>query len=126
MKIVEEKKRIVVYNKSDVVKNKKSNGLYISALNKDIEPLLEEIIKVLAINKEAFDQPSLNNARQLGLLGSIKENLLLAIKDAENNQPIDLVSVSLLAAYNDTLEILGEGNKNDISEEIFSRFCVGK
>ena len=126
MKLIEDKKHIVVYNKSDIVKNKKTNGLYISALNKDIDPLMKEIIKVLAINEEVFEQPSLNNTRQLGLLGSIKENLLLAIKDAENDQPIDLVSVSLLGAYNDTLEILGEGNKNDISEEIFSRFCVGK
>jgi tRNA U34 5-carboxymethylaminomethyl modifying GTPase MnmE/TrmE len=49
-----------------------------------------------------------------------------AVEDAKNDQPIDLVSVSLLSAYNATLEILGEGNKNDISEEIFSRFCVGK
>ncbi|MDD3206958.1 MAG: tRNA uridine-5-carboxymethylaminomethyl(34) synthesis GTPase MnmE [Erysipelotrichia bacterium] len=126
MKLIEDKKHIVVYNKSDIVKNKKANSLYISALNKDIDPLMKEIIKVLAISEEAFEQPSLNNTRQLGLLGSIKENLLLAIKDAENDQPIDLVSVSLLGAYNDTLEILGEGNKNDISEEIFSRFCVGK
>ena len=40
--------------------------------------------------------------------------------------PIDLVSVSLMSAYNAVLEILGEDNKQDISEEIFSRFCVGK
>lgn len=124
--LIRDKKHIIVYNKGDIAKNRKENNLYISALNKDIDPLLKEISKVLAINQDVYEQPSLNNARQLGLLGAIRESLLQAVEDAKNNQPIDLVSVNLLSAYNATLEILGEGNKNDITEEIFSRFCVGK
>jgi len=124
--IIKDKKHIVVYNKADIAEKKRDSRLYISALHKDIEPLLREITTVLAIDSETYEQPSLNNARQLGLLGSIRENLMTAVKDAQDNQPIDLISVSLLSAYNATLEILGEGNKNDISEEIFSRFCVGK
>ena len=95
-------------------------------MNKDIDQLLKEITDTLSISQEAYDQPSLNNTRQLGLLGAIRESLYQAIEDAKDNQPIDLVSVNLLSAYNATLEILGEGNKSDISEEIFSRFCVGK
>lgn len=124
--LIKDKKHIIVYNKGDIAKNRKENNLYISALNKDIDPLLKEISKVLAINQDVYEQPSLNNTRQLGLLGAIRESLLQAVEDAKNNQPIDLVSVNLLSAYNATLEILGEGNKNDITEEIFSRFCVGK
>lgn len=124
--LIKDKKHIVVYNKGDLAINKKQDKLYISALHKDIAPLLNKISEVLAVNKEAYDQPSLNNARQLGLLGNIRESLLQAAFDAENDLPIDLVSVNLLSAYNATLEILGEANKNDISEEIFSRFCVGK
>lgn len=126
VQLIKDKKHIVVYNKSDIARAKKSGGLYISALHKDIEPLLSEITRVLAISQEAYDQPSLNNARQLGLLDNICASLLQAVEDVKNNQPIDLVSVNLLSAYNATLEILGESNKNDISEEIFSRFCVGK
>ncbi|MDY0345461.1 MAG: tRNA uridine-5-carboxymethylaminomethyl(34) synthesis GTPase MnmE [Bacilli bacterium] len=124
--LVKNKKHIIVYNKGDLAKEKKHNALYVSALNKDIEPLLKEITKTLSISHEVYEQPSLNNSRQLGLLGLIRECLQQAIEDATNDQPIDLVSVNLLSAYNATLEILGEGNKNDISEEIFSRFCVGK
>ena len=126
LKLIENKKHIIVYNKSDLVEKKKTDTLYISALNKDIEPLMEEIVKVLAISKEAYYKPTLNNARQLGLLGLVYENLKDAINDAQDNAPIDLVSVSLISAYNALLEILGEDNKNDLSEEIFSRFCVGK
>ena len=53
-------------------------------------------------------------------------DLTRAVKDLNDNQPIDLISVSLLAAYNSAIDLLGEGNKNDLSDEIFSRFCVGK
>lgn len=126
LKLIEHKKHIIVYNKGDLVENKKAETLYVSALNKDIEPLMEEITKVLAISEETYYKPTLNNARQLGLLGLVYANLKDAIKDAQNNTPIDLVSVSLMSAYNALLEILGEDNKNDLSEEIFSRFCVGK
>ena len=49
-----------------------------------------------------------------------------AIEDTNNNQPIDLISVSIMSAYNCALDLLGENNKNDLTDEIFSRFCVGK
>jgi len=39
---------------------------------------------------------------------------------------MDLVSVNLLAAYNGARELLGEGATLDLTDEIFSRFCVGK
>ena len=68
----------------------------------------------------------MNNVRQLGLLQSAKESLLRAKEDANNNLSVDLLSVSLMDAYNAILEILGEYNQRDISKEIFSRFCVGK
>lgn len=126
LELIKNKLHIIVYNKSDLLKHRLPNTLYVSALNKDIKPLMDEIIKTLAINEEVYHKPTLNNARQLGLLGLVYENLKDAILDAKEEMPIDLVSVSLMSAYNAVLEILGEDNKQDISEEIFSRFCVGK
>ena len=117
---------IVVYNKSDKVDNKDDNKLYISALNNDISKLKDAIYKELGLKDETFKTPSLNNVRQLGLLQSAKESLLRAKLDAEADLPVDLLSVSLMDAYNAILEILGEYNQRDISKEIFSRFCVGK
>ncbi len=117
---------ILVYNKADKLTQKEDNKLYISALTNDLTPLKEDIYKVLGIQEESFRTPSLNNVRQLGLLKAAKEALLKAKEDAENDLSIDLVSVSLMDAYNAILEILGEYNQRDISKEIFSRFCVGK
>ena len=118
--------RIIVFNKSDKVENKDKNKLYVSAINNDVNELKKAIFNELGISDESFKTPSLNNARQIGLLKRAKESLIKAKEDAVNDLSIDLVSVSLLDAYQAILEILGENNQLDLSKEIFSRFCVGK
>ena len=123
--LIKNQKHIIVNNKADIYSIRKDGELYISAKNNDVDPLLNKI-------KEEFDidavtiKPSFNNLRQLGLLKTIHANLLRAIKETKENKPIDLISVSLMTAYNCSLELLGEINKNDLTDEIFSRFCVGK
>lgn len=120
--------RIIVYNKTDMVKDKlyKNNETTISALNNDISSLKTTIYKELGLSNEAFTNPSLNNSRQLGLLKRAANSLLKAKEDADNDLSIDLIAVSLFDAYTAVLEILGESNQIDLSKEIFSRFCVGK
>ena len=114
---------IVVYNKAD--KNA-SNKLSISALNNQIQPLIDVIKERIGLDEKSFSRPALNNARQLGLLSKAKESLLKAKEDALNDLTIDLISTSLFDAYTSVLEILGEANQIDLAKEIFSRFCVGK
>lgn len=126
LRITEDLNRIIVYNKSDKKIIQEVNGLFISALKKDISPLVDEIYRTLGLDDQAFKTPALNNARQIGLLERAKESLLIAKEDALNDLPIDLVAVSIRDAYEAILEILGEVNQIDISKEIFARFCVGK
>ena len=114
---------IVVFNKDD--KNK-SDQLSISALNNQIEPLINVIKERIGLDEKAFSKPALNNARQLGLLCKAKESLLKAKEDALNDLTVDLISTSLFDAYTSILEILGEANQIDLAKEIFARFCVGK
>ncbi len=125
LELTEGKNRIIVYNKQDIA-NPNLQGIMISALNKNIQPLVDEIYRVVGLDEQSFKQPALNNARQLGLLEKAKEALLKAKEDAENDLTVDLISISLMEAYNAILEILGEANQTDLSKEIFSRFCVGK
>lgn len=117
---------ITVYNKSDLIENKEKDKIYISAINKDIKPLLEKIYDELGLSDSAFTSPSLSNTRQLGLLMKIDQDLVKAKEDALHQAPVDLVSVNLMAAYNGARELLGEGTTLDLTDEIFSRFCVGK
>lgn len=123
--LVKDKKHIVVTNKADLVSSKDKNTLYISAKNNDIEPLLNKIKETMNIG-DVVVKPTFNNTRQLGLLKNISNCLKVAIKDAKDDQPIDLISVSIMSAYNAALDLTGEVNKNDLTDEIFSRFCVGK
>ena len=56
-KLVEGKNTIFVYNKKDLVQNNLDDKLYVSALNKDVEPLKKAIIEKLGLSKENYDNP---------------------------------------------------------------------
>ncbi|MBQ1879850.1 MAG: GTP-binding protein, partial [Bacilli bacterium] len=120
------KRLILCYNKEDLAASKDEKKLYVSALNKNVEPLKEEIYKTLNLSEESFSKPSLSNPRQIGLLRQISENMREVSIDADNNAPMDLLSVNLQAAYHAAQDILGDTGAADVQDEIFSRFCVGK
>lgn len=126
IEMTKHKKRIVVYNKSDLIKDRDEDAIYISALSKDIAGLERQVLALLGIEEESYLRPSLNNARQLGLLSKTKRLLEQAREDALNDVPLDLVSVTLQDAFFTLNDLLGENNDADLSKEIFSRFCVGK
>lgn len=124
--LAKDKKLIVCYNKEDELKNKEDGKLYISAAKGELKPLEDALYECLGLTKEAYKNPSLSNVRELGLLRQIDSSLAQAKIDCVSNAPIDFVSVNLMAAYNCVRELLGEEATNDLTDEIFSRFCVGK
>lgn len=126
LSFTENKKRIIVYNKADLLTIKNEEGIYISALKDETTPLKKEILRMMGISKEDFKNPALISARQVGLVKHVKQLLLQAKEEAQAGIPIDLLSALLRSAYRDILDILGEGDDVDILGEIFSRFCVGK
>ena len=126
LELTKDTNRIIIYNKADKATKRNNEGIYVSALNNDVEALKNAIYDKYGINEETFSRPSLNNARQLGLLNKAVEALTKAINDASNDLPVDLIAVSLTSAYRSILEILGEDMDIDLSKEIFKRFCVGK
>lgn len=117
------KKHIVVYNKSDLIK---SEGLSISALNQDIQPLIDYIETLFAQNIAVLDTPTLSNQRQIGLLTQAKRHLLQAIDAIEAGFEVDLITIDLSAAYDALTSILSANTKPSLMDEIFSRFCLGK
>ena len=122
---IKDKIVVKVYNKSDLVR-KDDDKLYISALTNDIDLLKDEIIKKLNLSKENYQNPSINNARELGLLKKCYEYLNLVLDENKDDLSLDLISIDLKNAYNCILEILGEETDLDFTKEIFKRFCVGK
>lgn len=117
---------ILCHNKADLVTKKEPGELYASAKLGQIEELKEAIYRSLSLTDDAFQKPSLANDRQLGILEEMRGDLKKAEEDAKADAPMDLISVNLTAAYNAARRLLGEGETTDLSDEIFSRFCVGK
>lgn len=106
--------------------NYQENAINISAKDRNIDELIKELMKRVNISEESFARPSLNNARQIGLLKKADLAIIKAVEDAKYDLPVDLIAVSLFEAYNAILAIMGDSVNTDISKEIFSRFCVGK
>lgn len=117
---------IKVKNKSDLIKEKEEGYVYVSALNKDIDSLKKAMFDSLGLSKKSFSNPSFSNERELSLLRKIDNGLGQIIIDCKNKQPIDLISSSLFSVYNYVRELFGEDPTHDLTDEIFSRFCVGK
>lgn len=128
LKKTETKKRILLYNKEDQIAeaNKDQQKLYISAKEGKIDALKEKLWSMLELDEDAYKRPSFANERQLGLLGKVEQELQKAKEDVCNGYTLDLVAVAVQEAYQNILAILGEAKGNDFTEEIFSRFCVGK
>ncbi len=124
LKRTENKTRIVVYNKSDL--NFQAEGVCISALQKDLGALVEEIQKKFESQLHYSDEITLNNERQIGLAILAKESMKQAIQALENQVEVDLVEIDLQKAYTSLKEILGEVSKDDLLDALFSQFCLGK
>jgi tRNA modification GTPase len=122
--MTEGRQRIVVYNKKDIAK--KEHALSISAINGDIQCLIDEIEKMYQKGLIAVKQDTLNNERQIGLAIQAEKAMQDAVDALEAGQELDLVTIDLEEAWHDLKEITGEGSREDLLDQIFSRFCLGK
>ncbi len=120
------KKTIVCYNKSDLIYNKDKGLLYVSALKGEVNDLKEAIFASLSLSSSSFKTPSFSNARELGLLREIDAHLKEVEDGAKEGLASDLISIPLQEAYHCAQKLLGMDPSQDLGDEIFSRFCVGK
>ena len=126
------KKKIIVVNKIDLEtkldKTLLEDYIEISAKeNIGIEKIKEKIKKMFNIGEiSADDMTYLSNARSIALLKKSLSNVNEAINEIKNNSPIDIVELSLKEAWNNLGEVIGETYTDELLDELFSRFCLGK
>ena len=72
------------------------------------------------------DEVYITNARQKNFLMEANESLKLVLSSIEDDMPEDFYSIDLMNAYEALGNIIGESVKDDLVEEIFSKFCMGK
>ena len=126
------KKRIIVVNKIDLKTklNKKLLDSYIEISVKEnigIDKIKDEIKRLFNIGEiSTNDMTYLSNARSIALLKKSLNNINDAINEINNNNPIDIVELSLKESWNNLGEIIGETYTDELLDELFSRFCLGK
>ncbi len=132
------KKLIVLINKidksnEDAIKNieKHLEGInYIKTSIKEevgIEKIGEMITKLFTKGEINLNsQIILTNIRHKNLIDKAILSIDDAIRSYENKMPLDLMSIDIVNAADFLGQITGESVKDDVINEIFSRFCLGK
>ena len=126
------KKRIIVVNKIDLEtkldKSLLDNYIEISAKeNIGIDKIKNEIKRLFNIGEiSSNDMTYLSNARSITLLKKSLNNINEVIEEINNDNPIDIVELSLKDAWNNLGEVIGETYTDELLDELFSRFCLGK
>ncbi len=126
------KNYITIVNKTDLEKkiddDKLSNVVYVSALNdKNIDEIGNKIKKLFNLEKiETTDLTYLTSARSQSILRKVLGSVKAVRKGIEENYPIDMVEIDLKDIWNLLGEIIGESYDEELLDQLFSRFCVGK
>lgn len=129
------KNHILVVNKIDLPSlidlkeyEEKHPIVYMSALqNNGIEELKEKIKELFHLNQmETKDMTYLTNARSIAILKNAVISIEEIKKGIEENQPIDMLEIDLKEVWNLLGEIIGETYQEELLDQLFSQFCVGK
>ena len=135
--LIKDKQAIVLLNKSDLgtIINEKNVSEFdnkpvitFSAKTGDGWDELENKIRDLVYEGKVKynDELYITNARQKESLINAKNSIEEVIKSVENDMPEDFYSIDLMDAYTYLGQIIGESVEDDLVNEIFSKFCMGK
>lgn len=124
LELTKDKDRIIIYNKND--EKQIDDVVSISAKNREIDALIQTIEKKYEKEIHSAESDTLNNERQIGLARSARRAMQHAIDALEMGCELDLVTIDLQEAYYALKEITGKTCREDLLDEIFSRFCLGK
>lgn len=135
--IIKNRQTIVLLNKTDketaikpseIMEKYNLEAIPFSAKSGDGLDELEEEIKNRFYNGkiDLNNQIYITNARHKECLMMANESLKNVLVSIENEMPEDFYSIDLMGAYEKLGLIIGESVEDDLAEEIFSKFCMGK
>ena len=132
LRLTANKKRIIVVNKKDLERKiditKFDKPIFVSSFDLDDIHMIEQKIKDICNVSDLtnIDSTYIGNARQVAKLKIAKKQLNEAIDSLNNGMPIDIASVDINNCWITLGEILGEVTSEELIDELFSRFCLGK
>lgn len=138
LNLIKNKKAIILINKVDLNKNQVINNDKIKEMKKDIikfstvsekglEELYEKIERMFELNEIDCDNSEIitNNRQKQHIISAIKA-VSKAKESVETGMPIDITAICLKDMLGELSEITGENVSEDIINEIFKKFCLGK
>ena len=138
LEIAKNKKSIIVLNKMDLeqkitpenpkLKDFNKNIITLSAKNKNgLEKLYGRIRDMFNLNEINLDNDIIiTNERHKNLINKAIENIEKAINTLNDGMPVDIIAISIKDVLSNLGKITGEEAGEEIINEIFSRFCLGK
>ena len=138
LEIAKNKKSIIILNKMDLetkvdennekIKDANSKVIKMSALKKEgIEELYNEISNLFSLNEINLDNEVLiTNIRHKNLISKAIKDVKKAKETLDKKMPLDIIAIFMKDILEDLEEITGEEVTEDIIDEIFSKFCLGK
>ena len=137
MDFIKNRKAVVLLNKSDLeavvsiqeIEEKSGHPVISISAKKEmgIDKLEEEIKSLFYEGEIDFnDQILVTNVRHAQALKEAYDSILMVKQSIENEMPEDFYSIDLMNAYEKLGSIIGEAVEDDLVNEIFSKFCMGK
>lgn len=138
LEIIKDKNAIIVLNKVDINDKNEYNEKEVTNLckpiikisakeEKGLDNLYKEILKLFEMHDiSSNNEVLITNERHKKQINKAKENIERAINSLKDNMPVDILSIHIKEALNDLGEITGENVSENIINEIFSKFCLGK
>ena len=131
--LIQNKPHIIFTNKNDLSKkidttNIKEKIIFGNTTQQDgLKELKNKIIELFNIEKlQTKNQTYLTNARQISLIKSANTHINDALNAIENNIPIDLIENDIKLAFDDLGAVIGITYQEELIDEMFKNFCLGK
>lgn len=138
IEFIKDKNSIILLNKSDLENNILKEEKIITGLNKKtieisalektgIEELYNSMVELFRINEINPENTSIiTNVRHKEAISSAQNSIEKVEKTIKDNMPIDITAIYFKEAIEELNKITGESVTEDIINEIFSKFCLGK
>lgn len=131
LEISKNKKRIIIINKKDLptkLNINEENIVYTSTIkDHGIEELLSKITEIFKLEEiETNDFFYVSNIDQLTKIENCKKSIEDIKKGLENNLPIDMLEIDLKNIWQTLGEVIGETYTEELLDNLFQNFCVGK
>lgn len=128
------KKTIIVINKNDLERKININDInyqniiYTNTVDLNgIDSLKEKIVELFNLNElEQQDYTYLSNVRQISLAKEANSILEEVEKGITDEVPVDMIEIDIKRAWEKLGEIIGETYTEELIDQLFSQFCLGK